>query len=68
MLALTRGYAVPEQYDDRYMDDVRTDINALSVTMHYILTSKNPNQPPFYFRPLRKLNPSLSNDLEYIIG
>lgn len=68
IMALTRGYAAPEQYDYRYMDDVRTDIYALGVTMHYMLTGKNPNCPPFNFRPVRKLNPSVSNALEYIVG
>lgn len=68
VLALTRGYAAPEQYDDRYRDDVRTDIYALGVTMHYILTGKNPNQPPYHFRPVRKLNASVSLAAEFIIS
>ena len=68
VMALTKGYAAPEQYDNKYMDDVRTDIYALGVTMHYMLTGKNPNRPPFYFRPVRKLNPSLSYAVEYIVG
>lgn len=68
IMVLTRGYAAPEQYDNRYMDDVRTDIYALGVTMHYMLTGKNPNKPPFHFRPIKKLNPSLSYATEYIIG
>lgn len=68
ILALTRGYAAPEQYDGRYRDDVRTDIYALGVTMHYAVTGKNPNKPPFRFRPVRKLNSSVSYAMEYIIG
>lgn len=67
LLALTRGYAAPEQYDSRYLTDVRTDIYALGVTMHYMLTGKNPNTPPYYFRPVRKLNRSISYAMEYIV-
>lgn len=68
ILALTRGYAAPEQYDNRYRDDVRTDIYALGVTMHYMLTGKNPNKPPYHFRPVRKLNSELSLAVEFIVG
>lgn len=68
IMVLTRGYAAPEQYNSRYKDDVRTDIYALGVTMHYMVTGKNPNRPPYYFRPVTKLNPSLSDAMEYIIG
>ena len=67
LMALTRGYAAPEQYDSRYMVDVRTDIYALGVTMHYMLTGKNPNTPPYYFRPVRKLNQNVSYAMEYIV-
>lgn len=66
-MALTRGYAAPEQYDSRYMVDVRTDIYALGVTMHYMLTGKNPNMPPYYFRAVRKLNQDVSYAMEYIV-
>ena len=65
---MTRGYAAPEQYDNRYRDDVRTDIYALGVTMHYMLTGKNPNKPPYHFRPVRKLNSELSLAVEFIVG
>lgn len=65
--ALTRGYAAPEQYDSRYYLDVRTDIYALAVTIHYLITGKDPNQPPYHFRPIRKLNPKASYALESIL-
>ena len=65
--ALTRGYAAPEQYNRKYMLDVRTDIYALGVTMHYLLTGKDPNQPPYVFRPARKLRPDASPGIEYIL-
>lgn len=65
--ALTRGYAAPEQYDKRYKLDVRTDIYALAVTIHYLLTGKNPNEPPYEFVPVRKLRRDLSYSIEFII-
>lgn len=65
--ALTRGYAAPEQYDSRYHLDVRTDIYALGVTIHYLVTGKDPNQPPFHFRPVRKLAPGASYAIEKIL-
>ena len=67
LMALTRGYAAPEQYDGRYLTDVRTDIYALGVTMHYMLTGKNPNTPPYYFRSVRRLNRDISYAMEYIV-
>ena len=66
-VVLTRGYAAPEQYDSRYKSDVRTDIYALGVTMHYLSTGKNPNTPPYYFQPIRKLNSNASLAMEFII-
>lgn len=66
-VVLSRGYAAPEQYDLRYKSDVRTDIYALGVTMHYLITGKNPNEPPYYFQPIRKLNKDASLAMEYII-
>ena len=65
--ALTRGYAAPEQYSRRYTLDVRTDIYALGVTMHYLLTGKDPNVPPYHFRPARKLRPDASPAIEHIL-
>lgn len=64
---LTRGYAAPEQYNKRYRLDERTDIYGLAVTMHYLLTGKNPNQPPYEFRPARKLRPEVSRAIDYIL-
>ena len=67
MEVLTRGYAAPEQYNKRYKLDARTDIYALAVTAHYMLTGKNPNEPPHVFVPVRKLRHSLSVAMEYIL-
>lgn len=64
---LTRGYAAPEQYNKRYKLDSRTDLYALAVTVHYMLTGKDPNQPPYVFVPVRKLRRELSAAIEYIL-
>ena len=64
---LTRGYAAPEQYNKRYKLDSRTDIYALAVTVHYMLTGKDPNEPPYVFVPVRKLRIDLSVAVEYIL-
>ena len=66
-MGLTKGYAAPEQYDRRFRADVRTDIYALGVTIHYLLTGKNPIKPPFEFVPVRKLAPDVSPALEWIV-
>lgn len=62
----TRGYAAPEQYGD-YQSDARTDIYSLGVTLYQLLTGKGPNDPPFEIKPIRKINPSLSEGMEFII-
>lgn len=64
---LTKGYAAPEQYSRRFKADVRTDIYALGVTIHYLLTGKNPIKPPYEFLPVRKLVPNISPAMEEIV-
>ncbi len=58
--AHTRGYAAPEQYLSDAAPDTRTDLYALGVTLHYLLTGKNPNHPPFCFERVNKLNPKIT--------
>ena len=65
--ALTRGYAAPEQYTLSYDVDVRTDIYALGATMHYLVTGKNPQIPPYKFVATRRINRASSRALEAII-
>lgn len=64
---LTKGYAAPEQYSRRFKADVRTDIYALGVTVHYLLTGKSPTKPPYEFLPARKLSPEVSPAMEEIV-
>lgn len=40
----TRGYAAPEQFDMSKGLDARTDVYALGVTMHQLLTGEEPGQ------------------------
>jgi len=65
----TEGYSPPEQY--RGEATPRVDIYALGATMHHVLTRKDPRiEPPFTFaeRPISKLNPSVSIELETIVN
>src|SRR5512140_213021 len=61
----TEGYSPPEQY--RGEASTSADIYALGATLHHILSRRDPRlEPPFSFpeRPLRKINPSVSVELE----
>jgi serine/threonine protein kinase len=65
----TEGYSPPEQY--RGEASPAGDIYALGATLHHLLTRQDPRvEPPFSFsdRPIRKVNPSVSIELEAIIN
>jgi outer membrane protein assembly factor BamB/tRNA A-37 threonylcarbamoyl transferase component Bud32 len=65
----TEGYSPPEQY--RGEASVQADIYALGATAHHLLTRRDPRlEPPFSFaeRPIRKINPSVSVELETVIN
>ncbi len=65
----TEGYSPPEQY--RGEASPLADIYALGATLHHLLTKVDPRlEAPFTFneRPVRKINPSVSTDLEAIIN
>lgn len=63
----TKGYAAPEQFGGMGQTDVRTDIYGLGATVYYLVTGKNPCEPPYEILPIRNVNPQLSVGLEYII-
>jgi hypothetical protein len=64
----TVGYAPPEQYG-REQTDARSDIYALGVTMHHLLTKYDPTSgPAFSLPPARSLNPQVPKHLEAVIG
>jgi len=60
----TKGYAPPEQYSGQ--TDARSDIFALGMTMHHLLTGVDPRGGTPY-EPVRNLNPDISEGLEVII-
>lgn len=65
----TEGYSPPEQY--RGEANTSADIYALGATLHHILSRRDPRmEPPFSFaeRPLRKINPNVSIELETVIN
>jgi outer membrane protein assembly factor BamB len=65
----TEGYSPPEQY--RGEATTLADIYALGATMHHALTRRDPRiEPPFSFseRPIRKINPAVSIELEAVIN
>lgn len=62
----TRWYAAPEQYGS-HQTDGRTDIFSLGVTLYHLVTGRGPTDPPYVVLPIREVDPSLSEGLEYII-
>ncbi len=63
----TIGYAAPEQFGGMGQTDARTDIYCLGATLYHLVTGKNPSEPPYEIKPIRQINPALSNGLEKII-
>lgn len=59
----TKGYAPPEQYGGQ--TDARSDIFALGMTMHHLLTGVDPRSQPYTL--VREWNPELSEGIEIII-
>ncbi len=60
----TKGYAPPEQYSGQ--TDARSDIFALGMTIHHLLTGVDPRSGEVY-APVRQWNPELSEGIEIII-
>lgn len=63
----TRGYAAPEQFGGQAQTDARTDIYCLGMTLHHLLTGKNPSEPPYETYPIRHWDPQLSTGLEVVV-
>ena len=61
----TKGYAPPEQYSGQ--TDPRSDIFALGMTMHHLLTGVDPRNGEPY-APVRQWTPELSEGIEAIIN
>ncbi|NUM46463.1 MAG: PQQ-binding-like beta-propeller repeat protein [Anaerolineales bacterium] len=65
----TEGYSPPEQY--RGDATPVADVYALGATLHHLLTKRDPRlEAPFSFaeRPIRKINPNISVELETIVN
>jgi eukaryotic-like serine/threonine-protein kinase len=65
----TEGYSPPEQY--RGEAGPLADLYALGATIHHALSRRDPRlEPPFSFgeRPLHKINPAISLELETVIN
>lgn len=63
----TAGYAAPEQYERGWHADPRSDIFALGVLLHEMVTGHAPPPFPFGFLPVRDVNPTLPAKLEEVI-
>ncbi len=63
----TVGYAAPEQFGGMGQTDARTDIYSLGATLYHLVTGQNPCKPPYEIKPIRGINPSLSQGLEQIL-
>lgn len=61
----TEGYAAPEQYSGQ--TDERSDIYALGMTMHHLLTGADPKNAGGY-KPARQYDASISEGIEAIIN
>lgn len=64
----TPGYAPPEQYDRNQQTDARSDIYALGMTMHHLVTGIDPRSTDYHYQPVRKIDPTLSEGIEAIIN
>lgn len=62
----TRGYAAPEQYGTG-QTTAASDIYSLGITLHQLITGKNPTEAPSDLRPVRFYNELLSQELEAIV-
>lgn len=62
----TVGYAPPEQYGQG-QTDARSDVYALGVLLHQLLTRYDPTMTPFNLPPARKVNPAVSAQVEQAI-
>jgi len=62
----TPGFAPPEQYGQG-QTDARSDVYALGVTLHHLLTKYDPSITPFALPKVRQLNPAVSARTEAAI-
>lgn len=63
----TAGYAPPEQYAGQGQTTPRSDIYALGVTLHELLTGEDPTAHPFVFTPPHELNRNVPPPLSDVV-
>ncbi len=63
----TDGYAPPEQYGQAQTDE-RSDVYALGVMLHQLLTLREPTTRPFHFPAVRSLNSKISRVVDAAIA
>ncbi len=62
----TPGYAPPEQYG-KGQTDPRSDVYALGVTLHQLLTNYDPSSTPFSLPPIHSITPTVSANVQAAI-
>ncbi len=63
----TRGFAAPEQYG-MGQTSAASDIYSLGVTLHHLLTGRNPLDSPYGLKPVRQFVEDISPELEAILS
>jgi serine/threonine-protein kinase len=63
----TIGYSAPEQYG-KGQTDARSDVYALGVLLHQLLTGYDPTNTPFRLPPASQVNPSLPRQISDAIA
>ncbi len=59
----TPGYASPEQYGGNGQSTPRSDIYCLGVTLHHLITGRNPSATPFNFPKITQCRPTLVDEI-----
>jgi serine/threonine protein kinase len=62
----TPGYAAPEQYGQG-QTDARSDVYALGVVTHQLLTGHDPTATPFHLPSLSQLAPQISPSVNHVV-
>jgi tRNA A-37 threonylcarbamoyl transferase component Bud32 len=61
------GYAAPEQYKGRGQSSPQSDVFGLGVILFQMLTKYDPSIKPLTFPVMKGLNPSVSDELDFIV-
>lgn len=64
----TSGYTPPETYSKGYQSSQMTDVYAMGVLLHQLLTKHDPTGSPFQFPSIHAINPSVPTNIEDAIN